>query len=42
MKIKKNPVLIDTLKFRVVSVCLPFNSNKFQGNYGYATGWGMH
>jgi len=35
-------VQIDTFNFKVAYVCLPVNSEKFQDNYGYATGWGMH
>ncbi len=33
---------IDTFNFKVAYVCLPVNSEKFQDNYGYATGWGMN
>lgn len=36
----KNPIQIDNTTFKIVPICVPTSSARFQNTLGYATGWG--
>ena len=38
----KKPVAIDTKTYRIVPICIPVDSTRFQNRNGFVTGYGTY
>ena len=37
----KNPVDFDKIEYKIVPICIPIDSHRFQEKDVYSTGWGL-